>query len=121
MRPILATENVHPAIHAKLGGNAQYLKEVQAAINEHTVVVVGMKQNPVCKAACKLLTEKRVEFTYLEYGSYFSEWKPRLAIKMWSGFPTFPQIFVAGTLVGGHSDLKALFESGDDPFPVKPE
>lgn len=121
MRSILDTKNIHPAIHRKLGGNEVYLKEVQAAINDHTVVVVGMKQNPVCKAACKLLTEKGVEFKYLEYGSYLSQWKPRLAIKMWSGFPTFPQIFVAGTLVGGHSDLKALFESGEEPLPLKAE
>jgi hypothetical protein len=37
-----------------------------------------------------------VAHTYLEYGSYFSKWKERLAIKLWSGWPTFPQVFVDG-------------------------
>ena len=32
--------------------------------------------------------------------------RERLAIKMWSGWPTYPQIFIKGTLVGGASDLK---------------
>lgn len=118
MRPILELEHIHPAIHAKLGGQHRYVNEVKAAVEANTVVVVGMKQNPVCKAACKLLTSKGVEFTYLEYGSYFSLWRERLAIKMWTGFATFPQIFVAGTFIGGHSDLKELFENGDDILKV---
>lgn len=114
MRPILDTANIHPAIHDKLGGDQTLVNEVKQAIADHPVVVVGMRQNPVVKAARKLLDEKGVAYEYLEYGSYFSMWRERLAIKMWSGMVTFPQIFVAGTLVGGHSDLKALIESGDD-------
>ncbi|WP_196159014.1 glutaredoxin domain-containing protein [Reinekea sp. G2M2-21] len=113
MRPILETEHIHPAIHDKLGGDQTLVNEVKKAIAEHPVVVVGMRQNPVVKAARKLLDEKGVAYEYLEYGSYFSMWRERLAIKMWTGLQTFPQIFVAGTLVGGHSDLKALFDSGD--------
>ena len=32
----------------------------------------------------------------------------RLALKMWTGFPTFPMIFVDQQLVGGNSDLEKL-------------
>ena len=113
MRTILDNAHVHPAIQSKLGGDQTLVNEVKKAIAEHPVVVVGMRQNPVVKAARKLLDEKGIPYEYLEYGSYFSMWRERLAIKMWTGFVTFPQIFIAGTLVGGHSDLKALFESGD--------
>jgi glutaredoxin len=116
MRPILEEQNIHPSIAKKVGGDQTLVNEVKAAINENPVVIVGMRQNPVCKAAKKLLDEKGVAYEYLEYGSYFSMWRERLAIKMWTGFITFPQIFVAGTLVGGHSDLKALIESGDESF-----
>jgi glutaredoxin-related protein len=52
-------------------------------------------------------------FVYLEYGNYFSMWKPRTALKMWSGWPTFPMVFVKGTLVGGASELRALMASGE--------
>ncbi len=49
----------------------------------------------------KALAAAGIDFKYLEYGSYFSSWKPRLAIKLWSGWPTFPQVFVKGELLGG--------------------
>jgi monothiol glutaredoxin len=75
--------------------------EVKKAVAAAPVVVVGMAQNPHVKAVRKALTAANVEFKYLEYGSYFSSWKQRLAIKLWSGWPTFPQVFVKGELVGG--------------------
>jgi monothiol glutaredoxin len=31
---------------------------------------------------------------------------------MWSGWPTFPQIFINGRLVGGSDDLKKLIADG---------
>jgi len=32
---------------------------------------------------------------------------------MWTGWPTFPMIFVKGQLVGGAEDLKRLIDSGE--------
>jgi glutaredoxin-related protein len=32
---------------------------------------------------------------------------------MWTGWPTFPMVFVRGTLVGGAQDLQALIDSGE--------
>jgi monothiol glutaredoxin len=72
-----------------------------------------MAQNPFPGKACKALDAIGQGYKYLGYGSYFSEWKPRSALKMWTGWPTFPMVFVKGTLVGGYSDLKALIESGE--------
>jgi glutaredoxin-related protein len=95
-RALKAIENFHPNVVA----------EVSNAIAEHEWVIVGMKQNPVVKSARKYLFNKGIPFYYLEYGSYFSQWKKRLAIKLWSGWPTFPQVFHKGKLVGGYEDLK---------------
>jgi len=113
MRPILEHKLIHPAIHTKLGGDQSLLNEIKAAIGRHAVVVVGMKQNPVVASARKLLDDQQVEHLYLEYGSYLSKWRERLAIKMWTGFGTFPQIFIGGVLVGGQTDLKALVDAGE--------
>jgi len=88
------------------------VEEVAAAVSRDPVVVVGMAQNPVVKGARKLLDEEGVKFTYLEYGSYFSKWKERLAIKLWAGFPTFPMVFLDGVLAGGHSELMKLKDEG---------
>jgi monothiol glutaredoxin len=40
-------------------------------------------------------------------------WRPRSALKMWTGWPTFPMVFVKGVLVGGASELQALIDSGE--------
>ena len=71
-----------------------------------------MAQNPFVKRARKLLEAEGVKFTYLEYGSYLSKWKERLAIKLWAGFPTFPMVFVDGILVGGFTELEKLKAEG---------
>lgn len=39
-------------------------------------------------------------------------WKPRLAIKMLSGWPTFPQVFVDGVLIGGYKEAIAALQAG---------
>jgi len=86
--------------------------EVAAAVAAHRVVVVGMAQNPFVRKARKVLDRAGVSYTYLEYGSYFSMWKPRLAVKLWSGWPTFPQVFVDGVLIGGCAEAEAALRSG---------
>ena len=86
--------------------------EVSAAVERDALVVVGMARNPFVKKARKALTAAGIEFTYLEYGSYTKQWKPRLAIKLWSGWPTFPQVYVRGSLIGGNQELQAALADG---------
>ena len=113
-RNILDTAKIHPAIREFVASNnADIVAEVQKAISEHAVVVVGMAQNPVPKKARRALDAQGIAYQYLEYGSYLSGWRRRNALKMWSGWPTFPMIFVKGTLIGGASDLNRLIDSGE--------
>ena len=101
-RPLLDPAHVTAAASAKRASfHAEVVAEVTKTVSSQKVVVVGMAQNPHVKNVRRALDKAGVEFTYLEYGSYFSKWKERLAIKMWSGWPTFPQVFVDGTLLGG--------------------
>ncbi len=113
-RPVLALDSIHPAIQNFVATNRQKLVlEVQAAIAAHPVVVVGMGMNPMCGKARKALNETGTAHHYLEYGNYFNTWRERNALKMWTGWPTFPMVFVRGTLVGGASDVKKLIASGE--------
>lgn len=113
-RKILDTAHLHPAIREFVAGyNADIVSEVQEAIAENAVVVVGMAQNPFPKKACKALDAQGIIYKYLEYGSYLSNWRRRSALKMWSGWPTFPMIFVKGILIGGADDLNKLIASGE--------
>lgn len=88
------------------------LEQVSSTVASQAVVVVGMAQNPVVKKARKALDAAQIQYTYLEYGSYMSKWRERLVIKMWSGWPLFPQVFVQGTLVGGCNETLAALEDG---------
>ena len=113
-RPILDETHLHPAIRSKVAGHQQSIvQEVMTAVNGNDVVVVGMGMNPFPKNACKALDLINQPYKYLEYGNYFNNWRKRNALKMWTGWPTFPMVFVKGILVGGASELKALIESGE--------
>jgi len=113
-RDILDEAHIHPAIRETIAGkHADIVREVQAAVANNDVVVVGMKQNPAPKKARKALDAAAIPYKYLEYGSYFGPWRRRNALKMWTGWPTFPMVFVKGVFVGGAADLDRLIASGE--------
>ena len=113
-RPILDEAHIHSSIRDKVATNrTAIVKEVQDAIASNDVVVVGMRINPAPRKARRLLDAAGIPYKYLGYGSYFRQWRLRTALKMWTGWQTFPMIFVKGVLVGGASDLAKLIESGE--------
>ena len=114
MRKILAADAIHTAIRDQVSQFHQdIVTEVAEVVARESIVVVGMRYNGSVRKARQNLTKAGLAFTYLEYGSYTSAWRQRLALKMWTGFPTFPMIFINQKLIGGNSDLKALLAAGD--------
>lgn len=106
-RPVLQPEQIDPAIREHVAQlNSDVLSAAVAAVNSHEWVVLGMAGNPFVKKARKLLTAKGLSHEYLEFGSYFSQWRRRNALKMWTGWPTFPMVFHRGVLIGGAQDLE---------------
>ncbi len=113
-RNVLETSRLHPAIRDKIANlNIETVHNVMSAVASNPVLVVGMAGNPFCKRARKALDAAGVSHHYLEYGSYLSQWRARNALKMWTGWPTFPMVFVKGDLVGGADDVKRLIDSGE--------
>ena len=114
MRDVFPEAKVHPSISEKI---ASYRKEevdaVKGLIAGHRVVVVGMTQNPFPKRARKLLDSKGIAYEYLGIGSYLSEYRRRLVLKMWTGWATFPMIWVDGVFIGGFEDLQKLVDNGE--------
>jgi glutaredoxin-related protein len=109
---------MHPPLHpAALSAQAAYfpeaVAEVARAIASDDVVVIGVAWNQPAKKARAALDAAGIRYRYLEYGSYLNGWKLRVALKMWAGWPTFPQVYVKGTLVGGARETKALLRSGE--------
>jgi monothiol glutaredoxin len=119
-RMILDEAKIHPAVREKVANyRTDMIREVQAAVASSGVVVVGMRQNPAPRRARKALDAAGIEYRYLEYGSYFSLWRRRLALKLWTGWPTFPMVFVKGVRVGGADDVIRLIASGELKPPAR--
>jgi glutaredoxin-related protein len=112
-RVTLSNDQLLPEAAKTIGSfHADVVKEVSTTVSTNKVVVVGMAHNPFVGKARKALHEAGIPFTYLQYGSYFGGWKKRLAIKLWSGWATYPQVFVEGKLVGGYTDLAHQLKAG---------
>src|SRR5947209_2678554 len=113
-RAILPEAQIHPAVREKIANyRSDVLKEVQAAVAANDIVVVGMRMNPFPKKARKALDAAGIAYKYLEYGSYLGGYRRRLPLKMWTGWSTFPMVFVKGVLIGGAEDLARLIEKGE--------
>ncbi|HEX6703937.1 MAG TPA: glutaredoxin [Albitalea sp.] len=113
-RTILDESRMHPAVRDRIANwHADIVHNVQAASTSNPVLVVGMAQNPWVRRARAALTAAQQPFHYLEYGSYLSQWRRRTALKMWTGWPTFPMVFVRGVLIGGYQELQHLIDSGE--------
>ena len=113
-RTILEEARLHPAIRERVGNlNADIVHNVQAAATSNPVLVVGMAGNPHVRRARKALDGAGIAYQYLGFGSYFGGWRRRNALKMWTGWPTFPMVFVKGILIGGADELERLVSGGE--------
>jgi len=113
-RSVLNESCIHPAIREKIALSHQAIVlEVQDAVAKNAVVVIGMGMNPFSRKSKRILDAEGVTYVYLEYGNYFNNWRERNALKLWTGWPTLPMVFVKGTLVGGATDLGKLIEQGE--------
>jgi glutaredoxin-related protein len=108
-RPILDESRISPAIRARIADEGKdVIAEVEAAVAANAIVVVGMRWNPFPGKARKWLEAAGIAYEYIEYGSYVSQWRKRLPLKLWTGWTTFPMIFVDGQFIGGATDLMRL-------------
>jgi monothiol glutaredoxin len=112
-RPVLPEDCIAPEAAQKMAAfHARTLEQVRTAVERHDVVVVGMAQNPHVRKVRQTLADAGIAFEYLELGSYLSGWRRRLAVKLWSGWPTFQQVFVRGVLIGGEALTRAAVADG---------
>ena len=115
MRNIITPDAIYPSIKKEIENfHKDIIKEVAKTVAQNRVVVVGIVYNYFVYTARKELKKAKIEFIYLEYGSYISQWRRRLALKMWTGWPTFPMIFVYGILVGGSKDLGSMLKENPE-------
>ncbi len=112
-RKVLPVDKTSPRVQSIIKDfHPDVVNHVEQAIEKNRVVVVGMRGNYFVKKALKNLQKWNVAHEYVEFGSYFSMWNERQTLKAWTGFSTFPMIFIDGVLIGGNSDLEAEKQDG---------
>lgn len=90
-------------------------ERIKTQIKENPVILYmkGTPQFPQCGfsgRAIQILQACNVEFSYV---NIFEEPEIRENLKMVSNWPTFPQLFINGELVGGSDIVLELYESGE--------
>lgn len=93
------------------------MQRIEQQLKDHPVMLYmkGTPEFPQCgfsARAVQILAQCGTEFAYV---NVFEEPEIRENLKTYSGWPTFPQLFIRGELVGGSDIMLELFESGELP------
>ena len=91
------------------------LEKIQQQVDENPVIIYmkGTPTAPECGFSGKAvayLDKTGVEFAYVNVlkAPFIYEYLPRF-----SQFPTFPQVFIGGELMGGSDIIEAMYQSGE--------
>ncbi|MBE45103.1 MAG: monothiol glutaredoxin, Grx4 family [Euryarchaeota archaeon] len=95
-------------------------EELQQVVQENEIVIFmkGTPDQPQCGFSARgaqVISMVANELGMETFASVnvLSDPRARPALKEWSDFPTIPQIFVKGELIGGSDIALEMYESGD--------
>lgn len=96
-------------------GTEQVTERIKKLIAEHPVIIFmkGNFEAPRCgfsANSCAILKENNASFmTY----DILKDQELREKIKEYSDWPTFPQVYIKGSLIGGNDILTELHQNGE--------
>lgn len=90
-------------------------ERIKKQLDEHSVLLYmkGTPDFPQCGfsgRAVQILERCGVDYGYV---NVFEDTEIRENLKVYSQWPTFPQLFINGELVGGSDIMLELFQSGE--------
>eukprot|EP00466_Bigelowiella_natans_P007956 jgi/Bigna1/50734/estExt_Genewise1.C_920021 len=105
--------NVLEALHISMQNQVSELRRLQELVRSHDVMLFmkGDKIRPRCRfssATVTILNESNINYTTFDI---LGDERVRSGLKKLSAWPTYPQLYVKGTLLGGYDVLKELYES----------
>eukprot|EP01053_Blabericola_migrator_P003966 Blabericola_migrator_1__3965@NODE_21_length_22536_cov_99_458098_g18_i0_p9_GENE_NODE_21_length_22536_cov_99_458098_g18_i0NODE_21_length_22536_cov_99_458098_g18_i0_p9_ORF_typecomplete_len342_score69_42Glutaredoxin/PF00462_24/1_4e04Glutaredoxin/PF00462_24/4e19SH3BGR/PF04908_15/8_7e05_NODE_21_length_22536_cov_99_458098_g18_i070298054 len=110
--------HVDPAlIHAaNTTMEARLNERLRALINKDKIMLFmkGTKAQPFCKFSreiVNILKQAEIDFDYF---NIFDDSAVREGLKRYSNWPTFPQLYVNGELIGGVDVIKQMIEESND-------
>ena len=96
----------------ELGGAQRFIAKT---VTEHPVVLFmkGVPDQPRCgfsSVAVQILDHLQVEFVGVDV---LQDEALRAGVKVYSDWPTIPQLYVKGEFVGGSDIVREMFQSGE--------
>ena len=94
---------------------AKAFKEIESHINKHAfyMFIKGTKEEPYCKFTKRLMALLK-PFNYdFECFNIFTDENVRQWLKVYSKWPTFPQVFINQKFVGGIDVIQELVDEGE--------
>lgn len=97
------------------GGQGEVLDAIDQEIEQNDVVLYmkGSPAEPMCgfsARAANILQAYGVDFHHVDV---LTETQKREAIKEYGDWPTIPQLYVGGELIGGSDIMVEMYESGE--------
>lgn len=92
------------------------LDQIQAEVDGHPIVLFmkGTAQFPMCGFSSRTVQAlKAAGATHLHTVNVLEEPEIRANLPRFSSWPTFPQLFIQGELIGGCDITMELYESGE--------
>ena len=90
-------------------------QDIEKTVNQHDVVVFakGTKEQPMCGFSHRAIQIMDSMGKPFEVVNIFDDPSIRPALIEYSGWPTTPQVFIKGELLGGSDIVLEMYESGE--------
>ena len=95
-------------------------EELQQVVEENKIVIFmkGTPEHPQCGFSARgaqVLSSVNAELGMETFAcvNVLLDPRARPALKEWSDFPTIPQVFINGELIGGSDIVLEMYQSGD--------
>lgn len=105
-----------PGRHVQLTVPLEELIDRMVKENRVVAFIKGSRSAPLCgfsKRVVSILESQGVDYESVDVLDEEHNSGLRETLKMYSNWPTFPQIFVNGELVGGCDILTSMYEKGE--------
>lgn len=99
----------------EIGSSSPTQQRIQSLVDDHPVLLFmkGSKLFPQCgfsNTACQILQSYNIEFESVDV---LADEEIRQGVKIFSQWPTIPQLYVCGEFVGGSDIMIEMYQSGE--------
>ena len=90
-------------------------ERIESQLRSHPVLLYmkGTPDFPQCGFSAQTVTALRTVGTPFAYVNIFEDPEIREALKVYSNWPTYPQLYVNGELIGGCDIALEMYQSGE--------